>query len=263
MQPSNLLKYFYGIERYFDKTVLLPLLKRTAGFLERRMETHESSEQNPAEWKQRALDDFNAWLMELPDDLPADRNVDIDSCDLYTLLTEFTALRQEIKLQTREQNRALRHHETFLDGFKEAAALFKERTDDFAGLEERIRLGSEKNALTPFLGVRDALGRGLDAARAAAETKSFFRRPPRGINGVVEGYEMALRRFDRALSHVGVTPLKTVGQPFDPTVMRAMINRTDPQQEPGIVIEELLPGFIRGNEVIRTAEVVVNGNEKQ
>ncbi len=254
----DLKNYLRKLYHFFDRRVVLPLLKLISGFIRRRLDARQAPDATEAEWKEKALDDFRDWLTELPDGLPEEKSVAMDSCDLYTLLTEFTSLRQEIKLQTREQNRALRHHEALIDGYQEAAALFKERVSALAELEENIRLASEKKALAPFLDVRDALVRGLESARAVSQSRSFFRRPPHGIVGVVEGYEMALRRFDRALSHAGVAPLNTVGQPFDAATMRAVERRADPGREPGVVIEELLGGFIRGDEVIRTAEVVVN-----
>ncbi len=243
---------------FLDRRALLPMLKWCSGVIRRRIDARQSPGAADAEWKEKALDDFRGWLTELPDGLPEERGVAMDSCDLYTLLTEFTSLRQEIKLQTREQNRALRHHETLIDGYQEVAAMFRDRLRDLAELEETIRLAAEKKALAPFLDVRDALVRGLASARSVSVTRSFFRRPPHGIEGVVEGYEMALRRFDRALSHAGVAPLICVGRPFDAATMRAVEMREDPDQDPGVALEEHLGGFIRGDEVIRTAEVVVN-----
>ncbi len=255
LDPIYYLKRLY---HFIDMRAVLPLLKWSAGLIRRWIDARRTPDATEAVWKERALDDFRDWLADLPDELPEDKNVSMDSCDLYTLLTEFTSLRQEIKLQTREQNRALRHHEALIDGYQEAAALFKERVSALAELEESIRLAAEKKALAPFLDVRDALARGLASARAVSRIRSFFRRPPHGMEGVVEGYEMALRRFDRALSHAGVAPLITVGRPFDAAAMRAVERRSDPGREPGVVIEEFLGGFIRGDEVIRTAEVAVS-----
>ena len=69
---------------------------------------------------------------------------------------------------------------------------------------------------------------------------------------------MALRRFDRALSYLGIEPLETVGRPYDPASMKAVGKRQDESVDDGIVLEEQLTGFIRGPEIFRTAEVVVN-----
>jgi len=110
----------------------------------------------------------------------------------------------------------------------------------------------------PFLDVRDGLIRGLESAKATAATKRLFIRPPQGIEGIVNGYEMALRRFDRALSYFGISLVDALGRPFDPATMRAVGQGSDLNKKTGIVIEEQVGGFVRRNEVIRTAEVIVN-----
>jgi molecular chaperone GrpE (heat shock protein) len=240
--------------------VLLPLMKWTSILLSARIKAYESdtAEVPASKWKEKVMEDFKAWMTELPEEMPIDRKVDMDSCDLYTLLMEFTALRQEIKFQNREQNNTLRIQQSFIDSLKETLKLLKDRTSKLETLEQRIRLTSEKKAVLPFLDIRDGLIRGLKAAKAAAATRRLFVRPPQGIEGIVEGYEMALRRFDRALTYVEITPVTALGRPFDPATMRAVGQGNDPQKETGIVIEEQVGGFVRQDEVIRTAEVIVN-----
>ncbi len=221
----------------------------------------ESDEPRPApgpEWKEKSLADFGAWLRDLPDELPPGRESSPEACDLYTLLSEFSALRQEIRLQNREQNNAARVQKDLIGDHREIADLFKSRTRELGKLEEKIRGTSEKNTARPFLDMGDALARGLAAARETAATSTLFRKPPESISGVVEGYEMALRRFHRALSQVGIRRLETVGLPYDPSTMRAVEAREVPETEKGIVLEERLGGFVREGEVIRTAEVVVS-----
>ena len=220
--------------------------------------THETSDVPTSKWKEKVIEDFQVWLKEMPEEMPINRKVDMDSCDLYTLLMEFTALRQEIKFQNREQNNTLRIQQSFIDSLKETLKLLKDRTSKLETLEERIRLISEKKAVLPFLNIRDSLIRGIKAAKAVAATKRLFVRPPRGIEGIIEGYEIALRRFDRALSYVGITPVTALDRPFDPSKMRAVGQESDSKKEAGIVIEEQVGGFVRQDEVIRTAEVIVN-----
>lgn len=228
--------------------------------------------QNLPEWKQTALEDFKFWLEDLPDTRPGTDGSEMDACDLYTLLSEFSALRKEIQLQSREQNKTLDTLTSFIDAYRESKALFEERSENLADLEERIRKGSEKRIVLSFLDVRDALVRGhkaaQDLAKAAADlakVKGIFKSAPKGtdevvdgINGIIEGYEIAIRRFDRSLAMTDIHLLPTAGQPFDPRTMKAAGKRSEPEAQKGIVLEELLSGFVRGEEVIRTAEVIVN-----
>ena len=253
-------KFAKRFKRSILDNVLLPLMKWTSILLSARIKAYEpdTAEVPASKWKEKVMEDFKAWMTELPEEMPIDQKVDMDSCDLYTLLMEFTALRQEIKFQNREQNNTLRIQQSFIDSLKETLKLLKNRTSKLETLEERIRLASEKKAVLPFLDIRDGLIRGLKAAKTAAATRRLFVRPPQGIEGIVEGYEMALRRFDRALNYVGITPVTALGRPFDPATMRAVGQGNDPQKETGIVIEEQVGGFVRQDEVIRTAEVIVN-----
>ena len=80
----------------------------------------------------------------------------------------------------------------------------------------------------------------------------------RGAGGVVEGYELALRRFERMLARFGVRRTQSIGRPFDSRIMHAMEVRRIEQAEDGVVVEELLGGFTRDGDVLRLAEVAVN-----
>ncbi|MDL1964813.1 MAG: nucleotide exchange factor GrpE, partial [Deltaproteobacteria bacterium] len=253
-------KFVKRFRRYIFDKVLLPIMKWSSAFLSAKIKGYapESAEAPTSKWKKKVIEDFQVWLREMPEEMPINQKVDMDSCDLYTLLMEFTALRQEIKFQNREQNNTLRIQQSFIDSLKETLKLLKDRTSKLETLEERIRLSSEKKAVLPFIDIRDGLIRGLKAAKVTAATKRLFVRSPRGIEGIIEGYEMALRRFDRALSYVGITPVIALGRPFDLVRMRAVGQESDSQKEAGIVIEEQVGGFVRQNEVIRTAEVIVN-----
>ena len=215
-------------------------------------------------WKERALADFREWLDEM-DGWAAPADVDPESVapeppepDLRSLFAEFAALRQEVRLQNREQSRAVRELVKAADGYEAATRLVQRREDDLAAFENRIAREAENRCLRSVLEVRDALVRGRDAAVALSQGRGLFRRPPRGVAGVVEGYEIALRRFDRTLSGFGVAPVKTTGHPFDSRTMHAMEIRRVGQTGNGVVVEELRSGFTRNGEVLRVADVAVN-----
>lgn len=231
-------------------------------------------------WKQKALTDFENWLEDLPDTRPAAADPDMDACDLYTLLSEFSALRQEIRMQNREQRRGIGTLETLAEEIQKNARAVGEMRDDHRRavetvdllarelktaadqmcrhIDEEIRREAEKRTVLPFLDIRDALVRGHRAARDVGNARGFFRKPPKEMDSVIEGYEMAVRRFDRALSAVGIQPVNAEGKPFDPATMRAVETCSRPDIAKNHVAAEPLCGFVRGDEVIRTAEVVVN-----
>ena len=85
-----------------------------------------------------------------------------------------------------------------------------------------------------------------------------MRRLEPGIAGVIEGYELAIRRCDRMLAQFGVRGVSAVGARFDARTMHAVETRRSRQQEEGVVVEEYRGGFVRDGAVLRLAEVAVN-----
>lgn len=219
-----------------------------------------------SDWKERALADFRRWLDDaapLPDAGTESAAAEPPEPDLHTLFAEFTALRQEVRLQNREQSRAVRDLGKAAEGYEAAARLVQRREDDLAAFETRVVREAENRCLRSVLGVRDALVRGRDEAVRLRDRGGLFGRRPRGIAGVVEGYELALRRFDRALAGYGAESVKTAGQPFDSRTMHAVEMRRTGHAGDGVVVEELLGGFTRDGEVLRLAEVAVNRFERR
>jgi len=98
---------------------------------------------------------------------------------------------------------------------------------------------------------------GMRPVPAFPRTKSLFRPVPKGIDGILEGYDMALRRIDRALFQSHVKPLETLGKVFDAKTMKALDKRPVDDAAKGLVVEEILTGFMQNDEVLRTAEVIV------
>lgn len=257
---------FFRIPRWFrsffaslDRKIFLPFMRRMVRMLSQSVKARSEGYHLRSAWKEKVLEDFTIWLEDLPDARPPGEGATMDVCDLYTLLSEFSALRQEIRLQNREQRKTLNTLSASIEFFQQTKDLFADRSRNLERLEERIRKGTEKRMVLPFLDVRDALVRGHTASMKVAQSKRFFLRPPSSeIEGILEGYEMAIRRLDRALSLGNIYPVKTVGQPFNPKTMKAVGKRAVANMEKGVVIEEQLGGFVRNDEVIRTAEVTVN-----
>ena len=210
-------------------------------------------------WKQDVLEDFRQWLDAFEEAPPEDGEPEPAECDLHDLFAEFAALRQEVRLQNREQSRAGRELAKAAAVYETAAALAQRREEDLAALEIRVSRAAEDRCLRAVLEVRDALVRGREAAVTLRDRpRGLFRRPSRGTAGVAEGYELALRRFDRMLSGFGVRPVQTVGHPFDSRTMHAVEARRVEGAEDGTVVEELRSGFVRDGEVLRLADVAVS-----
>ena len=225
------------------------------------------------DWKERALDDFRRWLDELEEMPPAGAEQEPPSCDLHDLFAELAALRQEVRLQNREQSRAGRELANAAARYDAIDRTTRRRDEELAALERRVARAAEDRCLLSVLDLRDALVRGRAAARKlrkagktagkkAGRKRALRRKPFRrlqpAIAGVVDGYELALRRCDRALARYDVRAVPAVGGRFDARTMHAVETRRVADREDGVVVDEFVSGFVRDGEVLRLAEVAVN-----
>ena len=263
---TMIIKQIKKITVLFEKSVEIPIMKFIVDFFTRKLEKKTQKEFSASEWKSKALDDFKLWLANTDSDDTAGSDdaagsfklsVTPDTCDFFTLFSEFVSLKQEIKMQNREQHRAVKTLQSFTEDYKKTYDTFKKSTRDIAELEYRIRLNCENKAASGFFDVRDALLRGYKAGLEAKKWKKFFMCRHENIENISKGYEIAIKKFDRALAAMGIQPVKTVNHKFDPTKMRAVETKSAPQYKTGTVIEELSGGFIRGNKVLKFADVIV------
>ena len=225
------------------------------------------------DWKHQALAEFKLWLEELTEPATeAEREPDQDavSCDLRDLFAELAALRQEVRLRNREQSRAGRELANATARYDAVNAVLERRDEELAGFEQRVSRAAENRCLLPVLELRDALLRGRAAAVRLRKdgtkgrngrrkgVRKLLRRLRPGIAGVVEGYDLAIRRCDRMLTQFGVRGVPAVGARFDARTMHAVDTRRIKGKAEGIVVEEYVSGYLRDGAVLRLAEVAVN-----
>lgn len=72
----------------------------------------------------------------------------------------------------------------------------------------------------------------------------------------VKGVRGVIKQFEKALKELGLSRIKTIGEPFDPSLHEA-VSIEDAGGEVEIVCEELQPGYKLGDQVIRHAIVKV------
>ena len=212
------------------------------------------------DWKRSALEDFRQWLDELAEEAPPGDD-EPEECDLHDLFAELAALRQEVRLQNREQSKASRELASAAAGYDAAVLAAERRDEELADLERRVSRSAEDRVLRSTLEVRDALVRGRAAVTELRGRSWLGRVSSRRLAGVAEGYEQALRRFDRVLAGFGVRIVPAAGHPFDSRTMHAVEARRDERAPDGTVVEELRSGFTRDGEVLRLADVAVSRRE--
>lgn len=86
--------------------------------------------------------------------------------------------------------------------------------------------------------------------------------PEEAKDGVSEGLRLTLRQLQEALEAQGITRIPAVGERFDPRLHDAVMSVTDSAQAPGMVVAELLPGYLLHDRVVRPAQVSVAAGEE-
>jgi molecular chaperone GrpE len=206
--------------------------------------------------KQRLIEEFRTCL-EQWEKQDADQG---EPVDLRTLLGEMAALKNEVRLESRQFKSALEE----LKSFGEALRAHNER---LARDLERARaeaaegkLQTERRLLLGMLDLRDRLQAGADAA-AARRPSALARLVPgetRFARALSEGLTLTLQRLDELLATHRVRPIEALGQPLDPQRMRAVGVEADPEALDGVVLREARRGFYHGGELLRAADVIVN-----
>ena len=205
--------------------------------------------------KENLLEQFRSYLEFHHED-----EGDEEQVDLVSLFTEMAALRNEIKLESRQVKIAL---DTLKNGCELMQSSHVQLTKDLEHCRNE-QLSQRRKIMQPllldFLEVYDRLEAGMTTLNKYSPTgKQFFCKAEiRLIKGLQEGQAMTIRRLDQLLARYQVQPLEVLNKPLDPHRMRAVEIDSQSQLENGIVTGELRKGFLWEDEVLRPAEVKVN-----
>jgi molecular chaperone GrpE len=101
-----------------------------------------------------------------------------------------------------------------------------------------------------MLAIKDHLDRALaavgDDLRADTTATQFL-----------AGIEATSRELDAVFSRNGISRVKSVGEPLDPHRHQAMLEVPTDQAEPGTIVEEMQPGYMMKDRLLRPALVAV------
>ena len=179
--------------------------------------------------------------------------------DLFTLLAEVATLKNEVKRESRQVKTALDEFRELFDALRDANARAADEQQRRREQEQTAHRRGHKDLLLELLELRDRLAAGHEHAASYRPRGLFGRRRARALAAsMAEGLAMNLRRLDETLARRGVHPLPALEQPFDPHRMHAAEVTDDPEIPAGQVVAELRTGFLLDEQVLRTAEVVVN-----
>jgi len=136
------------------------------------------------------------------------------------------------------QDRLLRLQADF-ENFRRRA--LKERT-------EAHQYGHQ-NLVKDLLSTVDNLDRAIDHAQKSEGGD---------LDGLLQGVELVRRDLLAALAKNGVTPIKAVGEAFDPALHEAVAQAPDDSVAPNTVTEELQKGYLLRDRLVRPARVIVS-----
>jgi len=158
------------------------------------------------------------------------------------------------KTETPETIESVPAEEEPRDETAEALAAEKEKFLRLAAEYDNFRKRSIKEKETIFSDVRsDTVSKllpvydNLERALSTGSTDEAF----------YKGVEMTMTQMREIFQSLGVTEIKAVGEPFDPTVHNAVMHVEDPELGENVVAEEFQKGFMLGDRVIRCSVVKV------
>ena len=153
---------------------------------------------------------------------------------------EIEELKQKLEGKEKE---AKEHYDRLLrmaadfENYKKRAVREKEEWTKFAN-EDLIK------GILPFI---DNLER---AVNHSEKTEDF--------QSLVEGIKLTIQQLLQTLNKFGVSPIESLGKPFNPAVHQAMLVVETDQQEPNQVVEEFQKGYLLNDRLLRPATVSVS-----
>ncbi|MHC5083608.1 MAG: nucleotide exchange factor GrpE [Planctomycetota bacterium] len=78
------------------------------------------------------------------------------------------------------------------------------------------------------------------------------------LDNIIKGIQMVFDHMLDALKTHGVQRIEALGQPFDPNLHEAMMQRSEPDKEDGTVVEVYQAGYMMNDQVLRPCKVIVN-----
>ena len=78
------------------------------------------------------------------------------------------------------------------------------------------------------------------------------------MGNVIKGIQLVFDHMLDALKTQGVKRIDALGQPFDPNLHEAMMQRSEPDKDDNMVLEVYQAGYMLGEQVLRPSKVIVN-----
>ena len=121
--------------------------------------------------------------------------------------------------------------------------------------KEQTRKFGIANFAKDLLSIADNLGRALDAAPNKEDVED------QAIENLVLGIQMTEQELQKAFDNNNIRKIDPLGEKFDYNFHQAMFEVEETDQEPGIVVQVLQPGYAIDDRILRPAMVGVAANK--
>jgi len=125
----------------------------------------------------------------------------------------------------------------------------------------RKRMERDKEKLLKYAGeniLRDLLNTADNLERAIEQGKVEGGDAEQKLAALLAGVELTKKGLDTMLERCGVTPVCSVGQPFNPDQMDALTMEASEELPANHVVKEFAKGYAFKDKVLRHAQVVVS-----
>ncbi|MDH3454022.1 MAG: nucleotide exchange factor GrpE [Desulfuromonadales bacterium] len=164
----------------------------------------------------------------------------VEELEAEAVVDPLTKLQNEIEAARTE---ASNNWDLYL---RERADLENARKRHLRDKEEALRFANDR-LLKEMIPVLDNLERAVSHAEQSDDSNQ----------GLLEGVNMTINQFRKALEDFGVKPINAVGEPFDPNMHQAMGQVESAEQAPNTVVTEFQRGYLLHNRLLRPSLVMV------
>ena len=209
--------------------------------------------------KETLLNQFRSYLDSFEATPETAEAAGTETTDLFTIFVELAAIRNEVRTESRLVKEALDQFRGVFDTLRSSQGALEQALKRAQAEAKESGQTLLRPLLLDLLDLRDRLAAGLRQPVPRAGWLDRWRRPePESWR---EGLAITLRRLDRILADRRVVAIEVIGRKFDPSLARAVDTTRDASIGAGIVVEEVRPGFLWEDQLLRAAEVIVNAIE--
>ena len=171
---------------------------------------------------------------------------------------------EDLREETAEESPELQEHDQIAELQNQLAEANNKALYAAAEVQNvRRRLEQEKQQASAYAAAnfaRDmlAIKDHLDRALAAVNDEL---RSDKVASQFLAGIESTARELEAVFTRNGVARVKSVGEKLDPNKHQAMMEIPTGEAEPGVIVEEMQPGYMMKDRLLRPAMVAVAKSE--